>query len=87
MKSYLSVDRIEGQYAVCELELLDLKDCKDVDYWDRETVMVDIPIKRLGKPKEGDIFVVEHIEEEISCVLSKDEKEKLRRITLLQSLL
>ena len=40
MKSYASVDRIEGQFAICEIELVNLEESKSIKYFEKETVMI-----------------------------------------------
>ena len=41
MRSYASIDRIEGEYAVLELELLDTNTSKITSFKEKETVMLD----------------------------------------------
>ena len=102
MKSYAAVDRIEGDFVVCELEMIGIEESKPEDCRTKETVMVDIPVdafsffvdNELGekteiieKILEGSIFVVEHENGEIRSVCGEDEAEKNRRIEYLQKLL
>lgn len=91
MKSYASIDRIEGNFAVCEVEMLELENSKNVSNFDKETKMMDIPMEKfpndMGEVKEGDILVVEHNDEEVTEVYDKDEKEKQRRIKAIQEML
>lgn len=86
MKSYMTIDRIEGKYAICELELLDVEQSRETNYWDRETEMVDVPTAMLDEPKEGDVFIVEHEQETLYRVYGKDEEEKQRRINALKEI-
>ena len=86
MRSYLSVDRIENDYAVCELELIDIETSKQTDPWDRETQMVDIPIQFLNDVNEGDILQVEHYREVIERIIGIDMEEKRRRVEILARL-
>ena len=86
MRSYLSVDRIENDYAVCELELIDIETSRQTDPWDRETQMVDIPIQFLNDVNEGDILQVEHCGEVIERIIGIDMEEKRRRVEILARL-
>lgn len=91
MKSYASIDRIEGSYMVCEVELIELEESFNVDYSDRETEMMDIPLEKvlsqLGEVTNGDILVVIHNGQSITEVCGKDYDEKQRRIDYLKDLL
>lgn len=85
MKSYASIDRVEGDLVVCEVELCTIEDSKPEDYAIKETVMIDIPITMfLEIFREGDIFVVEHDCESVSAIIYKDDGEKQRRIDIIQ---
>lgn len=95
MKSYASIDRIEGKFAVCEVEMLGIEDSKPTDF-NKETKMMDVLLKEnwftkiwfnLGKLKEGDIIVVEHNGESVTKICNKDEAEKQRRIDVLQAIM
>ena len=87
MISYLTVDRVEGNCAACELELIDVENSKNIEYKDRETLMIDIMAYYLGDNiKGGDILLVEHYGEVIVKVLGKDEGEKRRRIEALKKI-
>lgn len=91
MKSYASVDRIEGTFAVCEVEMLDVKESKTIDYSQKETEMIDISLKKVYEHvtdiQEGDILVVEHNGAEVSEVYCKDDGEKQRRIAIIQKIM
>ena len=91
MKSYASVDRIEGKYTVLELELLDAQESKKVLFRDKETEMVDYLtdaiIQNVGEVNEGDILLVEHENGEISSIYQKDDEEKQRRIEEIKSIM
>lgn len=87
MKSYASIDRIEGDIAVCEVEMISYRNSKPEDFFDKETTMIDIPMdeitKVVGDVKEGDILIIRHQNETFVEVLRKDDEEKQRRINLL----
>ena len=91
MKSYASIDRIEGKYTVLELELLDIYESKKVSFRDKETKMVDyltdVIITNVGDVEEGDILLVEHENGEISSIYQKDDEEKHRRIEEIKSIM
>ena len=88
MTSYASIDRIEGKFAVCEVELISVKARKREEYVPYDTEFMDVPLENfpenLGKIKDGDIFVVEHDGENIISICFKDEMEKARRLELLR---
>lgn len=91
MISYASIDRIEGEYAVCEVELVSTIKSNTLSAKDKETNMVDIPVKviinSVGECMEGDILVVEQKEGEIIYIYEKDKEEKQRRTELLKSIM
>jgi len=88
MISYASIDRIEGEYVVCEVELLPRKNSKPEDFAKKDTVMMDVPLQKfpefLGKVEEGAIFVVAHNGKKVNIVYFKDEEERARRSELLR---
>lgn len=91
MISYASIDRFEGEVAVCEVELIPIENSKTTAFAEKETVMIDIPIDMLQlnmkKVEEGDIIVVEHDGENVTKICGKDKKEKHRRIKLLKKII
>lgn len=91
MKSYVSIDRIEGEYAVCEVELVDTETSKILSAREKDTEMVDIPMQGLvdciGEVAEGDIIVVEQENGIVFVAYGKDEEEKQRRVELLKSIM
>ena len=90
MKSYASIDRIEGKWVVCEVELLSIEESKPEDFAIKDTAMMDILLKevlnKLSCVDEGDILVIEHDCEIITDVYHKDNEEKVRRIELLKNM-
>ena len=92
MKSYAAIDRIEGKFAVCEIELVPVEESANLTPFEKETKMLDISIDVIsrvcGDIQESDIIVVEHEEnsDEIS-VCGKDQDEKQRRIELLKKIM
>ena len=55
MKSYMTIDRIEGKFAICELEFISTEQSAEVDYWERDTEMIDVPTAMLKDPEQGDV--------------------------------
>ena len=95
MKSYASIDRIEGKYAVCEVEMIGIEESKPTDF-NKETKMMEFLLKEnwfsrilnlKTKLKEGDIIVVEHDGEKITKICNTDNAEKQRRIEVLKAIM
>ena len=91
MKSFASIDRIEGKYAVCEVELLSVEESRPEDFATKECVMMDIPLEKIpfyiGNVKEGDVLVVKHDGKNVTWVYKKDEQEKARRLEILKQIM
>lgn len=90
MISYASVDRIEGNFYVCEVELVTTEERKKVDFLeDDQTTFIDVPISKAQQilpVVEGDILLVEHNGTDVSSILGKCNAEKERRIQFLAAL-
>lgn len=90
MKSYGTVDRKEGEFIVCEVELLEAQNSNSEDFFEHETVMIDVPTKTIetvtGVIKEDEVILVEHDGETVSLVYGKDDSEKQRRIEVIAKL-
>ena len=90
MKSYASVDRTEGSYVICEVELMELENSQ-VEDCDKAVEMIDIPLEMALKSVEnvddGDILIVEHNNGDVIEVYCKDEEEKQRRIDYLRQIM
>ena len=86
MRSYASIDRIEGKYAVCEVELLPVEESKSEDFAIKDCEMMEVPLRKIPfyirKVKEGDILVVEHNGENVTWIYCTDEEEKARRLEI-----
>ena len=91
MRSYASIDRIEGKYAVCEVELLPVEESRPEDFAIKDCEMMDVSLRKIPffirKVKEGDILVVEHNGENVTRVYRKDEEEKARRLEILRGIM
>ena len=89
MKVYASVDRIEGEWLVCEVELVDVETSKTMSFMEKETEMCDVPLEftnTVGVVAEGDILVVEYEDGEVIEICEKNNEEKNRRIALLKAM-
>ena len=90
MLSYATIDRIEGDYVVCEVELVPCIDARVDDFVCISCVMSDVPKAMFiykGLPiKEGNVYTVHHNGETIDEVTGIDEAEKNRRLKCLNSL-
>ena len=90
MISYASIDRIEGQLVVCEVELIPFEESRPEDFKTKDTVMMYIPLSEFpanyGNVNEGDAWVVKHDNECVECVLYKDEAEMARRHEILRKI-
>ena len=90
MISYASVDRIEDNFAVCEVEMVDIKDSRNIDDYDIDTQMVDIPLSfannQIDQIQEGDILIVLQDDGKVLWIYCKDDKEKQRRLDVLKGL-
>lgn len=91
MKSYASIDRIEGKFVVCEVELLEIEKSNSNDF-DVATKMMDISFEMFEKtfgdflPDEGDVFVVEHNGENVIFIYGRDDAEKQRRMAIVAAM-
>ena len=91
MKSYAAIDRIEGKFVVCEVELIPVEESIDLSVFEKETEMLDVELEQItqicGDTQEGDIILVEHDSNHIINVYGKDDTEKQRRIKLLEKIM
>jgi len=91
MKSYATIDRIEGKFAVCEVELFSVEESNTDDFVDYETVWIDIPLQdipaSIGEVNEKEILVVEHDGQNVTEVYYKDEQERAKRLALLRDIM
>lgn len=90
MLSYMSLERIEGDYAVCEVEQIPTTDARTDDFCCISCFRVDIPIStfhNMGIPVEvGGIYTVYHNGESVDEIHSIDHAEKARRIRIIDAL-
>lgn len=91
MKSYASVDRIEGKLVICEVELMDQEESKTIPFGKRKTEMVDIPLENFSNNvkdlQEGEIIILEHEDGRVLQICGKDDEERQRRIEELDSIM
>ena len=90
MTSYASVERIEGEFVVAEVELLPFEESSPEDYATKDTTIIDIELQEVtsyvGEVNEGDILVVEHDGENVTLIYYKDEEERKRRVEILSKM-
>lgn len=89
MKVYASVGEIEGEWAVCEVELVDIQTSKTLSFLDKDTEMCDVSlesIQEIGIVREGDILIVEYEEGNVTTIYGKDDEEKKRRVEILKAM-
>ena len=91
MKSYASIDRIEGKFVVCEVELLDVEESKPENFATKDVTMMDVSLQEIpngiGEVNEGDVLLVEHDGQNVSCIYCKDQEEKARRLEVLRRIM
>ncbi len=91
MTSYASVDRIEGEFAVLEVELIPMEQSQRISASEKETKMINIEMQIVesacGTIREGDVILIECNDKEVIKVYCKDEKEKERREEVIRKLL
>lgn len=84
MISYAIVDRIEGKFAVCEVELIPIEKSQWEDSKAKETIICDVLkeefMRGFEDVREGDVLIVLHDGQNVSFVYRKDAEEKQRRI-------
>ena len=88
MISYASLERFEGDYAVCEVEQVSILDSIVGDF-SKECYMADVPLslfKVKGIPtKIGSIYTIEHDGRKVIQIIRLEEAETQRRIDWLQT--
>lgn len=88
MTSYASIDRIEGQWVICEVELLPFEESKSEDFASKDTEIMDVLLNKFPEEvEEGDIFVVKHDGKNVKIVDYKDDDEKIRRQEILKNII
>lgn len=86
MISYASVDRIENNFAICEIENIPKEKSLITDF-NKRTFFYDIPLTLITfNIQEGDILIIKHSRRKVEKILSKDNDEKERRIEFIQKL-
>lgn len=87
MISYASLERIEGEYAVLEVEKISFFESKVGDF-SKECYMVDIPISffydKCISVKTGSVYSVEHDGKNVTEVIRLEDEETRRRIKWLE---
>ena len=87
--SYASLERFEGDYAVCEVEQLSIFESVVGDF-SKECYMADVPANLLDEKNipmnVGNVYSVVHDGENVKDVIRLEEAEKNRRVAWLQAL-
>ena len=67
MKSYASIDRVENEWAVCEVEMIPVEESNVCDFFSKETEMIDISLNKIiesvGEIQEGDDLILDRNDE------------------------
>lgn len=84
----MSIDSIEGDWVVCEVENIPVIDSKAEDFSNKPCFMTTVHENLFvfkGFPiEEGMVFTVLHNGETIDSICSIDEQERKRRIEILK---
>ena len=88
----MSVDRVEGDYVVCEVENISTFDSLTIDFCDKldECFMAEVPKNMFNVKKlpiiQGMVYTVIHNGDTIDEIWAIDKSEKARRVQELNSL-
>ena len=89
MISYASLERFEGNFAVCEVEQLSILDSIIGDF-SKECYMADVPVNLFTEKGislcVGNVYSVEHDGTHVIEVIRVEEAETVRRKEWLQSI-
>ncbi len=89
MISYASLERFEGNYAVCEVEQLSIFDSIIGDF-SKECYMADVPTELFDEKGIsmiiGNVYSVEHDGSKVIQIIRLEEAETQRRVEWLQAL-
>ena len=89
MVSYASLERFEGDYAVCEVEQISIFDSFIEDF-SKECYMADVPVsmfyERNISANVGNVYSVEHDGSNVIDIIRLEEAETNRRIEWLKSI-
>ena len=90
MLSYMSIDRVEGDFIVCEVENIPTIEAKVDEFWSKPCFMTDVPkamFSNKGLPiQQGQIYKVIHNGETVDEICAVDENERRRRVQILSNL-
>jgi len=86
----MSIDRVEGDYAVCEVENVPTSEAKAGEFWCKPCFMADVPKTMFtfkGLPvEEGQVYTVLHNSETVDEVCAIDVNERKRRLEIIENL-
>ena len=87
--SYASLERIENDYAVCEVEQISFLESAVGDFT-KECYMDNVPLTMFDEtgtqPLEGHVYSVEHDGEHVVKIVRYEENETQRRIDWIRSI-
>ena len=89
IESYASIDRIENDLAILEIESHSIETNQTIPFPRRDCYMADVPLEAfisLGEIHEGDVFVVKHDDTTVIPIRFAPE-EKDARIEFLKKLI
>ena len=90
MISHASICSFEGKYVRLEVVMNDISENEFISDEEKEYRMFDVSLDIFPNDDEefyeGDIIVVEHDMEHVTCVLYKDETEKRKRVEELENI-
>ena len=90
MISFMSIDRMEENVAICEVENVPIEVSKSIKSFSVDSFMADVDfdlfLNRCLPIYEGNIYSVIHSEKKVIEVIKLEEEEKQRRIEILRSL-
>lgn len=90
MISFMSVDRVEGNVAVCEVENIPIEVSKARNSFNVNCFMADVRvdefINRCLPIHEGNIYSVIHSEGKVIEVIKLEPEEKQKRVDILRSM-
>ncbi len=82
MLSFIRIEKIENQFAFCELEMRWVSESKSIGLaparYEHVYVLLD-KFRKFGKIKEGEVFTALHNNGRVLCVVERDQEEQANR--------
>ena len=89
MISFMTIDRLERNWAICEVENVSKEVSQSMKSFNVDCFMVDVDfdmfLNRCLPIYEGNVYSVIHSEGKVLEVIKLEEEEKQRRIEILRS--